>query len=398
MDKINDQKNICENANSSVVSDGVFNLHLGDSLEVLKNPESNSIDAVVTDPPYGLSKQPDMGEVLKQWMETGEYNHSAKGFMEKDWDAFVPSPNLWKEVYRVLKPGGHVLAFFGTRTYDLGVLALRIAGFEIRDQIAWVYGTGFPKSRNIAADLEEKFSPEASQNWQGWGTSLKPAMEPIVMARKPLSEASVASNIMSHGVGAINVHGCSIRTPVVKTNEDAQGDLFFKPKPCQDTRRKPANLIHDGSDDVVSLFPQTGSKKRSSKHLNSVSIETSAARFFYSAKCSKKDRSEGLEGREAKQYSHDGRSTEIENPFQRNKSVALNHHPTVKPTELMRYLVRLVTPENGVVLDPFMGSGSTGKAAMLEGKAFIGIELQDDYYEIAKARISHATTLVDRAA
>lgn len=375
-----------------------FQLYVGDSLEVLKYMESNSIDAVVTDPPYGLSKQPDMNTVLKRWMETGEYHHSNKGFMQKEWDAFVPSPNLWKEVFRVLKPGGHVLAFFGTRTYDLGVLAMRMAGFEIRDQIAWIYGTGFPKSRDIAKDIEEKFGKDDAKNWEGWGTSLKPAMEPIVMARKPLSESSVASNVVQYGAGAINVQGCCVQMPSSENNERLQGELFCTPTASAEIARKPANLIHDGSSEVVSLFPQTGGKGSQRQTSNSDQIQNSTARFFYSAKCSKKDRSEGLEGFEPKQYSHDGRAKVIENPFQRNNSVALNHHPTVKPTELMQYLVRMVTPESGVVLDPFMGSGSTGKAAMLEGKTFIGIELQEDYCEIAKARISHALAQIEKAA
>jgi site-specific DNA-methyltransferase (adenine-specific) len=286
----------------------------GDCLDRLRELPDCSVDACVTDPPYGLS------------------------FMGKAWDYDVPGAEVWREVLRVLKPGGHLLAFAGTRTQHRMAVQIEDAGFEIRDMIAWVYSTGLPKSRNLDGD------------WQGWGTALKPALEPITVARKPLT-GTVAANVLEHGTGAINVDGCRV---------------------TGSSGRWPANLIHDGSDEVVGLFPVTG-PARASMRGDRAGVNTdfsgpdglrghddaggSAARFFYCAKASKADRGEG------------------------------NGHPTVKPTELMRYLCRLVTPPGGVVLDPFMGSGSTGKAAVLEGFRFIGIEREAEYLEIARGRI-----------
>jgi len=298
----------------------------GDCLEKLKELPDNSVDSIVTDPPYGLS------------------------FMGKKWDYDVPSVEVWAECLRVLKPGGHLLAFAGTRTQHRMAVRIEDAGFEIRDMIAWVYGSGFPKSHNLKGD------------WQGWGTALKPALEPITVARKPLGEKTVAANVLEHGTGAINVDGCRVG------------------------ERWPANLIHDGSDEVVGLFPQAngvvgarreggdksifsgGGHHQAQKQriVGGIKDTGSAARFFYCAKASKRDRNEG----------------------------ALNNHPTVKPTSLMQYLIRLVTPPNGIVLDPFMGSGSTGKAAIMEGFQFIGIEREENYMEIAQARINSAKTLV----
>jgi site-specific DNA-methyltransferase (adenine-specific) len=294
----------------------------GDSLLVLQLLDDNSVDAIVTDPPYGLS------------------------FMGKKWDYDVPSEELWRQCFRVLKAGGHLLCFAGTRTQHRMAVRIEDAGFEIRDMIAWVYGSGFPKSLDVSKAIDKaaghwrgKAGEVVSDNgamsggnyertpkgdpitaaavaWQGWGTALKPALEPITVARKPLI-GTVAENALQHGTGAINVDGCRVG------------------------ERWPANFIHDGSEQVTDLLG-------------------SAARFFYCAKASKRDRDEG------------------------------NHHPTVKPTDLMRYLCRLVTPPDGIVLDPFMGSGSTGKAAVLEGFRFIGIEREEEYCEIAKARIKHA--------
>jgi len=183
----------------------------------------DSIDAVVTDPPYGLSKEPDMMEVMRHWMNGDDYIHSSKGFMGKTWDSFVPGPAIWKEVFRVLKPGGHLLAFFGSRTYDMGTLAIRLAGFEIRDQIMWVYGSGFPKSLDVSKAIQDA---DSAKQWDGWGTALKPANEPICVARKPLV-GTVATNVLTHGTGAINIDGCRIG----------------------DEGRWPANFVHDGNKD-----------------------------------------------------------------------------------------------------------------------------------------------------
>jgi hypothetical protein len=283
------------------------NLLLGDCLEVLKTLPSCSVDSVVTDPPYGLS------------------------FMGKKWDYDVPSVDVWEECLRVLKPGGHLLAFAGTRTQHRMAVRIEDAGFEIRDMIAWVYGSGFPKSHNLQGD------------WQGWGTALKPALEPITVARKPLI-GTVADNVLAHGTGGLNIDGCRVGNEIIKTQGgDKFPGVYGTYATCQESThqgRWPANLIHDGSEEVTRLMTD------------------GEARFFYTAKASRDDRDHG------------------------------NTHPTVKPTDLMRYLCRLVTPPCAVVLDPFMGSGSTGKAAILEGFKFIGIEREHQYYEIAKARIS----------
>jgi len=306
-------------------------LRLGDCYDVLRTLPEASVDSIVTDPPYGLS------------------------FMGKRWDYDVPYIDVWFQCLRVLKPGGHLLAFAGTRTQHRMAVRIEDAGFDIRDMIAWVYGNGFPKSLDVSKAIDKAAGAErevigksarhgggiigngssyeipptvpmltapatdAARQWQGWGTALKPALEPITVARKPFP-GTVAANVLEHGTGALNVDGCRVG--------DASG-------------RWPANLIHDGSEEPCALLGD-------------------AARFFYCAKASKADRGEG------------------------------NNHPTVKPTDLMRYLCRLVTPPGGLVLDPFMGSGSTGKAAVLEGFRFLGIEREESYLAIAKARIDAA--------
>lgn len=227
-----------------------FVLHLGDALEVLRSFPDESIDSVVTDPPYGLGRAPDALDMLKNWLDTGHHDIKGKGFMGHDWDAFVPQPVLWKECLRVLKPGGHLLSFAGTRTYDLVVLGLRIAGFEIRDQIAWVYGNGYPKSRNLDSERE------------GWGTALKPAMEPIVLARKPLV-GTVAQNVDRFGTGALNIDGCRVPSPggIGRFGEESQNRRYnetgatnfaMKPGPRggDPKGRWPANFVHGGSGGV----------------------------------------------------------------------------------------------------------------------------------------------------
>lgn len=470
-----------------------FNLLQGDALEKLKELEDNSIDSIVTDPPYGLSKQPDMLEVLQHWLAGDDYKHNGKGFMGKEWDSFVPGPSIWKECLRVLKPGGHMVAFFGTRTYDLGVVAIRIAGFEIRDQIAWVYGSGFPKSMDVSKALDKsagvertvrggvkpghegfanretsghltgkngekgwkrpwmesetandyhyEFEPatDDAKQWEGWGTALKPAFEPIVLARKPIS-TTIADNVLEHGVGAINIDGCRVQTSenlnggaYAKNgnrsnlaSDDRLGDAagMFQPGKTaekdyeQPVGRFPANLIHDGSDEVVSLFPDSKGqlapvKGTEKSHTGETGIygtygrtsfdkreeeETSAARFFYCAKASSTDRDDGLDDFELKKAAglpmrkagveSVGEGLDGTKTFRDTKRK--NIHPTVKPTDLMRYLCRLITPPGGTILDPFTGSGSTGKAAMYEGFNFVGVELMQDHIEIAEARIAFA--------
>lgn len=344
----------------------------GNNLDLLKTLPDNSVDSVVTDPPYGLS------------------------FMNKKWDYDVPSVELWREVYRVLKHGGHVLSFGGTRTYHRMVVNMEDAGFEIRDQIMWLYGSGFPKSHNIRKAIDKIEGNEDNTHYEGWGTALKPANEPICLARKPLSEKSVAENVLKHGTGGINIDGCRVgidpNDHIMKYEGYSNGEYKSQYDNGSSYKhgtqvqiniegRFPANVIHDGSEEVLNEFPDNKGAfapvKKGQKgfggDIYGKYAESgddgqtfyndglgSASRFFYCAKASKTDRGLG------------------------------NNHPTVKPTDLMRYLCRLITPTNGIVLDPFMGSGSTGKGAILEGFDFIGMELDPEYVGIAKARIEHA--------
>ena len=318
-------------------------LHHGNCLDILRTMPDASVDAVVTDPPYGLS------------------------FMGKRWDYDVPSVEIWEQCLRVLKPGGYLLAFAGTRTQHRMAVRIEDAGFEIRDMIAWMYGSGFPKSHNLQDDR------------QGWGTALKPAMEPITMARKPF-KGTVADNVQMYGTGAINIDGCRNNVGEViagggggrkgATWEMHSGtgmfrsDRVHKQEP-HDMGRWPANVLHDGCDDVLRGMGE-------------------AARFFYTAKACKSDRENGCFALPLVSY-------EMNRPPDSDldlvPTVNRNFHPTVKPTDLMRYLCRMVTPPGGIVLDPFTGSGSTGRGAVLEGFRFIGCEMDADYIEIAKARI-----------
>jgi len=331
------------------LSDGsiIFN---GDNLDVLKTLSDNSFDSIVTDPPYGIS------------------------FMGKKWDYHVPTVELWKECLRVLKPGGYLLSFASPRTYHRIAVRIDDAGFEIRDQLMWVFGQGFPKNHNLG---------------NGLGTALKPAHEPIVMARKPLSEKTVAQNVMRWGTGAINIDNCRI------------GNENYLPK--RPDGRFPANIIFDEEAgkllDEQSGFSKTTANKNY-KHSNTDTLSNTfsnrgtytpredkggASRFFYCSKASKKDRDNGLNGLDENKV-NDGRISLIDNPFQRGETLRKNIHPTVKPTELMQYLVRLVTPKNGICADVFFGSGSTGKACIREGFKFIGIEEKTEYFNISISR------------
>jgi site-specific DNA-methyltransferase (adenine-specific) len=407
--------------------DGKVIVHAGDCLDVIRTLADNSIDSVVTDPPYALvSVQKRLGKLgsapIKSNGATGVYARGAAGFMGKQWDTgdVAFSVEFWAEVLRVLKPGGHVLAFGGTRTYHRLACAIEDAGFEIRDQIGWAFGSGFPKSHDVskgidrAAGVEREVvgagrwnhvkgnnaaqadclirpggkhnetAPATSEaiRWQGWGTALKPAWEPICVARKPLSEGTVAANVLKWGTGAINVDGCRIEGEVPKpgnvnpTNLSGANGIYGIDKRASrqaewepnKSGRWPANLIHDGSDEVVAAFPETHSAGaacgpkfgRSSSEIYGVANlgaptgnrigdnGGSAARFFYSAKADSDDR-------------------------------LGSKHPTVKPLDLMQWLVRLVTPKGGLVLDPFAGTGTTGEAAFREGCRAILIEREPEY-------------------
>ena len=388
----------------------------GDNMELLKTLETNSIDSVVSDPPYGLS------------------------FLNKKWDYDVPSVELWKEVLRVLKPGGHVLAFGGTRTYHHLVMNMELAGFEIRDTISYMYGSGFPKSHNIGKAIDKLNGNERTEtdyiapdgrkrwggnsfsigqepdgrginkktkgnsDWEGWGTALKPSMELICLARKPLTEKSIAENVLKHGTGGINIDDCRVESEtrtIPVHSEDVKDDktLFGLHPTIQHERvettegRFPANTIlecicdepHNNPEcPCYILDKQSGNVSQGhwaktkttgfgefgngSSTYEGVGrkdkIKGGASRFFYTAKVSKKERNIGLD--------------EI-----------TNFHPTVKPINLMTYLCRLITPKDGVVLDMYMGSGSTGISALIEGFNFIGMEMDEDYFNIAEARINN---------
>jgi DNA modification methylase len=480
----------------------------GDCIETMRQMPENSVDSIVTDPPYEL------------------------GFMGKSWDASGIAFNVevWQEALRVLKPGGHLLAFSGSRTYHRMAVAIEDAGFEIRDQIMWVYGSGFPKSLDVSKAIDKRGGSIPSQNefgrflqdaksktkytiadinealgrrtsnlwshfvgdvqpllptypqyiklkqilqfdnswdhlfvdeaereivgtkmsgianaeegirhtigaskaievdittpataeakkWQGWGTALKPAHEPIVVARKPLI-GTVAENVLTFGTGGLNIDGGRVDAGNEKFTPENSRQTFSNQiygkglglgNPQNSLGRWPANFIHDGSDEVLELFPNSkggafpakrgqavntsfASGQETEGGFRAMGDDGSAARFFYCAKANKRDRNEGLDGFEARRE-HDGRQEgkpNGSNPRNRTNDAKVNHHPTVKPTDLMRYLCRLVTQPNGLVLDPFMGSGSTGKACVYEGFSFIGIDQSAEYVEIANARIQFA--------
>lgn len=363
----------------------------GDCREVMAGMDASSVDAIVTDPPYGLS------------------------FMGKGWDKGVPGVEFWVEALRVAKPGTHLLAFGGTRMVHRLAVAIEDAGWEIRDRIHWVYGSGFPKSHDVSKAIDKAAGAErevvgmsahkpgianktkghrtvggtvaqrvqittpatpatpAARQWHGWGTALKPAVEPIILARKPF-KGTVAANVLEWGTGAINVDGCrageeggtrrdgKADTPNSVGWENMRGHGIA----TIDAGRWPANLIHDGSDDATAGMGD-------------------ASRYFYCAKASKKDRDAGVDRDPVVAGGMIGRRDGSMGKVTYSK----NHHPTVKPTNLMAYLCRLITPPGGTVLDPFNGSGSTGVAAIREGFNYIGIELDPAYADIAKQRIAH---------
>lgn len=410
---------------------------VGDSLDRLAELPENSVDSIVCDPPYGLK------------------------FMGKRWDADVPKAELWAAGLRVLKPGGHLLASFGTRTYHRGVVAVEDAGFEIRDMVAWLHGQGMPKSVDIGKVLDEAAgaerevvgsrtkldagfhrvsgtgtdqpqfyrthdtditapSTDAAKEFDGWGTGLSPGLEPIVLARKPLI-GTIPVNVLEHGTGGINIDACRIprgdgyadncvvQGPDKRPSSFARRDEAAKFQPSK-LGGWPANVCHDGSQRVLDLFPQTqpkrptkGDGRRCDTKGNGWGMKRtgtdlrddggSAARYFYTAKPSGSERDAGLGGEAHTAGERAGGRAEgsagLANPRAGTNTEGFNDHPTVKPIALMRWMVRLVTPAGGTVLDPFMGSGSTGIAAHLEGFDFIGIELDPHHAATAELRIRH---------
>lgn len=383
----------------------------GDCIEEMQRliDEGVQVDSVVTDPPYHLTSivkrygKPDSAPAKDR---DGLYQRQARGFMGKEWDGgdVAFRKETWELAYELLKPGGHLLAFSASRNYHRMAVAIEDAGFEIRDQLMWLYGSGFPKSHNISKSIDKvagatrkvvgtkdtrseydgktrkskainkgwrqaenrddfidmskkditvPATPEA-QEWEGWGTALKPAHEPIVMARKPISEKSIVDNVSKHGTGGINIDGCRV-----------------------ENERYPANVMHDG-------------------------LKEDWARFFYCPKTSKSERNQGLDDFETKMIGMSNGAQSKGEGYDKGQGIGLNKvierkntHPTVKPVELMKYLCRLVTPKGGIVLDPFMGSGSTGMAAKDEGFDFIGIEREKEYFEICKSRIEKSSPLME---
>lgn len=421
----------------------------GNSEEILKAMESNSLDCLVTDPPYGMSNTSSekVEQCLTAWLSGEDWSPKGKGFMGKDWDSWTPSPKLWREVFRVLKPGAYGVVFASSRTQDLMSISLRLAGFEIRDTLMWLYGSGFPKSHNVALGIDKKLGhknrgraiPTASQYqasdteevnkltsnsvgayesrseeskpWIGYGSALKPAYEPIILIRKPL-EGTTAENVLKWGVGGMNIdatrvqYGDSENIDFSKIHEQKTASyeesgwtghvakVGAKIQTHKPSGRWPANVILD-EESALAVDEQSGIQKSGragnnsrawgvagkgqlSSSENGVGWKANgsegygdiggASRFFYTTKASKKEKEAGLE------VPDQGRA---------------NTHPTVKPLDLMRYLVRLVCPAGGTVLEPFLGSGSTLCACALEKVDAVGIELDSDYVEIAKSRIAH---------
>ena len=412
-----------------------FKLYQGDNMESLRKLPDNSIDSVVTDPPYGLS------------------------FMGKKWDYQVPSKEFWQEVYRVLKPGGHVLSFGGTRTYHRMVVNLEDGGFEIRDCISWIYGSGFPKSLNIGKAVDkiqgnerevvgsvnrhdfkdpqyiEQGSMMKTANsamidlpitkgtspYEGQGTALKPAQEIICVARKPISEKTIAENVLKWGTGGLNIDGSRIGTEERNNGSSLRdirrGSLDSQVSSKRDRLERedsivegrfPANIILDEEagqmlDDMSGVsVSKKGKLRKADEEYKSWSSRSTAgphneyddkggaSRFFYCAKVSKAERNMGLDGFEEKIQGDGRKIIKADTPQQRQiHNPKKNFHPTIKPITLMSYLINLVTPVNGIILDPFMGSGSTGIAAQLNGFRFCGMEIDTEYFKIAEARIEN---------
>lgn len=380
----------------------------------------SSIDAVVCDPPYGLGKAPDVAEVLRHWLAGDDYHATGGGFMGKAWDSFVPGPATWREIARVLKPGGHLLAFAGARTFDLMGLSIRLAGFEVRDALSWLYGSGFPKSMDPT-----KYG--AGDQWAGWGTALKPAWEPVIMARNPMP-GTVVDNLGQHGTGGLHIDACRVSADDEAYARNHSGDRGHAgTRPLEDAGatdlrpgggsastlgRWPANVLLD--EEAAALLdaqaPDTGAAAQASGPTQSGPSSSvarnayagtdeppafygdtgGASRFYYVAKPSRSERNLGLHDfPEGEVLAPNGAANAVGATRGSLSAPRANVHPTVKPVDLMRWLVRLVTPPGGIVLDPFLGSGTTGRAAEAEGFRFVGVEREAEYVAIAAARLAH---------
>ena len=397
-----------------------------DSIDHLKTLEANSVDAVVTDPPYGLGNCSPRAvtEALSAWVAGEEYKPRGAGFMGKSWDAFVPGPELWREVYRVLKPGGHAIIFAGSRTVDLMGIAVRLAGFEVRDMLHWIYGSGFPKSLDVSKAINKragvKFAEKPAQGvgfmstqddgwnitrnqllqtgestdqakqWEGWGTALKPAHEPALLCRKPL-DGAVVDNVERWGVGGINVDGCRLQWGEEEPYRYPNGlgkESNIDPSNIRLGRMEGQQIV--GSD--VGRWPANILLDPEAASLLDLQAGLDASRFFYCGKATREEKEAGLDGFSlgvsggmggtADQSLKTGSGNVRDNKRR-------NVHPTVKPLAVMRWLCKLITPPGGLILDPFCGSGSTGCAASQLGFRFLGIEREPEYAAIARARVAY---------
>lgn len=421
------------------MSSHLYTLHAGDCTEVLKTLAPNSVEAAVTDPPYGLGDMSParVADCLSAWARGEAWTPTGKGFMGKEWDAWTPGPEMWRELYRVLKPGAHALIFAGSRTQDIMSIALRLAGFEVRDSLQWLYGSGFPKNHDVSKAIDKTAGAErevigpktrpngkprtatselggtpheawarpwhndpaareryisatapatdAARAWEGWGSALKPAYEPIILARKPL-DGTLAQNTLTHGCGGLNIDGGRVgeeeRAYITSARRAGANGTYgaglggSRSAGTTTQGRYPANILLDEAAAEL-LDAQTGEP---------------TSRFFYCAKASSAEREAGLGHLPLKKAGTlNGAPTGELNSGGKPTAPRANHHPTIKPLALMRYLVRLITPPGATCIDPFMGSGSTGCAVMQEGEGrrFVGIEREPEYLDIARARLAH---------
>lgn len=388
-------------------------VHVGDCLDVLRGMPDASVDAVVTDPPYGLAKldAATVVDAITAWTAGDRARvPDGRGFLGKEWDRFVPPPAVWDECLRVLKPGGHLLVFAGARTYDLMGLAIRMAGFEIRDTLQWLYGSGFPKSLDVAKAIDKaaghwrgragqikgqsdamngphyerspKGDPVTAEaaRWDGWGTALKPSWEPIIMARKPLA-GSVAATVVEHGTGGINIDGC--RVGAQETADAPAG-------------RWPSNVVLSHAADCAEEcadgcpVPELDAQSGVSKSQRRLKRTDKSSDIFASVRGHD---DEGGASRFFPTFRYQSKAPASERPRLPDGTA----HPTVKPLALLRWLVRLVTPPGGLVLDPFAGSGTTGEAALLEGFRSVLVELDDKHGELIRLRLDKHTGEPDAA-